>query len=191
MITLDERFRIILDWDDGIEKAFDFADKAHQGQVRKYSGYRYIVHPLSVANKVAAYASDWTYNQLVTMYKAALLHDTIEDTDATKEEIAEVFGDQIAELVDELTNRRIEGNRAFRKAADKERLTKVSKMAKAIKIADLIDNSKSIVNEDKNFAKVFVPEKEALLKVIGDGDKALAEMAWKQLREAKTELGLD
>jgi len=178
------------DQDDYMVSVIDFATKAHEGQVRKYNGEPYITHPISVTKTLIENASEFSFEEVYTMMVASILHDTVEDTDVTLKDIEENFGSEVAVLVDELTNRRIEGNRAFRKAADRDRLAKVSKAAKAIKIADLIDNSKSIVEEDQNFAKVFVPEKEALLEVIGDGDAALAAIAHKQIVDAKKKLGL-
>jgi len=178
------------DQDDYMVSVIDFATKAHEGQVRKYNGEPYITHPISVTKTLIENASEFSFEEVYTMMVASILHDTVEDTDVTLKDIEENFGSEVAVLVDELTNRRIEGNRAFRKAADRDSLAKVSKAAKAIKIADLIDNSKSIVEKDQNFAKVFVPEKEALLEVIGDGDAALAAIAHKQIVDAKKKLGL-
>jgi len=178
------------DQDDYMVSVIDFATKAHEGQVRKYNGEPYITHPISLTKTLIENASEFSFEEVYTMMVASILHDTVEDTDVTLKDIEENFGSEVAVLVDELTNRRIEGNRAFRKAADRDCLAKVSKAAKAIKIADLIDNNKSIVEEDQNFAKVFVPEKEALLEVIGDGDAALAAIAHKQIVDAKKKLGL-
>jgi len=178
------------DQDDYMVSVIDFATKAHEGQVRKYNGEPYITHPISLTKTLIEHASEFSFEEVYTMMVASILHDTVEDTDVTLKDIEENFGSEVAVLVDELTNRRIEGNRAFRKAADRDCLAKVSKAAKAIKIADLIDNNKSIVEEDQNFAKVFVPEKEALLEVIGDGDAALAAIAHKQIVDAKKKLGL-
>ena len=76
--------------------AFTFADAEHHGQLRK-SGEPYIIHPLAVADIVADLGLD------VDSVIAALLHDCIEDTDATHEEIAKKFGAPVAELVEGVT----------------------------------------------------------------------------------------
>jgi GTP diphosphokinase / guanosine-3',5'-bis(diphosphate) 3'-diphosphatase len=81
---------------DLIKKAYVYSAKVHQGQIRK-SGEPYLVHPLEVAGILAELKLDEP--SVVT----GLLHDTIEDTLATKEEIAELFGGDIAELVDGVT----------------------------------------------------------------------------------------
>jgi guanosine-3',5'-bis(diphosphate) 3'-pyrophosphohydrolase len=81
---------------DLIKKAYVYSAKVHQGQIRK-SGEPYLIHPLEVAGLLAELKLDEA--SVVT----GLLHDTIEDTLATKEEIAELFGPEIAELVDGVT----------------------------------------------------------------------------------------
>ena len=76
--------------------AFTFADSAHKGQLRK-SGEPYIIHPLAVAEIVADLELD------VDSVIAALLHDCIEDTQATHQDIAKRFGEPVAALVEGVT----------------------------------------------------------------------------------------
>src|SRR2546428_804486 len=78
-----------------IEEAYQFSDAAHQGQFR-LSGLPYISHPVAVAEIVA----DWQLDAQAVM--AALLHDVMEDTEVSKQQIAERFGKPVAELVDGL-----------------------------------------------------------------------------------------
>lgn len=79
-----------------IRKAYEYAEKKHFGQ-KRISGDDYILHPLNVALILTEISAD------APCMAAALLHDTIEDSDATKEEIKELFGDEIALLVDGVT----------------------------------------------------------------------------------------
>lgn len=79
-----------------IQEAYEFADQAHHGQVRK-SGEPYILHPLAVADIVVGMQMD------VISIIAALLHDVVEDTTVSLEEIRDKFGDTCAMLVDGLT----------------------------------------------------------------------------------------
>lgn len=79
-----------------IRKAYHYAEKLHQGQKRQ-SGEPYITHPLNVAYILAEMHAD------TDTICAALLHDTIEDTDITKEELAREFGPDVANLVDGVT----------------------------------------------------------------------------------------
>src|SRR5437660_2334867 len=81
---------------DMIRRAYDFSAKAHEGQVRK-SGEPYLQHPLAVAEIMAALRLD------VPAIVAGLLHDTVEDTICTQEQIEEEFGKDIARLVNGVT----------------------------------------------------------------------------------------
>ena len=80
-----------------ITKAFNFARQAHKG-VRRHSGEPYIMHPLAVAHIVCKEIGLGS-----TSICAALLHDVVEDTDYTIEDIRNLFGDKIAEIVNGLT----------------------------------------------------------------------------------------
>lgn len=80
-----------------ISKAFNFARKAHEG-VRRLSGEPYIMHPLAVAQIVCGEIGLGS-----TSICAALLHDVVEDTEYTVEDLKNVFGDKIAQIVDGLT----------------------------------------------------------------------------------------
>lgn len=93
--TLTEHLKSYLDDEkiQMVERAYDCAKEAHEGQFRR-SGEPYIIHPLAVAKILAGLHMD--YQTLM----AALLHDVIEDTEVTKEELAADFGDAVAELVD-------------------------------------------------------------------------------------------
>jgi hypothetical protein len=74
-----------------------------------------------------------------------------------------------------------DGNRAKRKNMDREHIAKASLQAKTIKLADLIDNTRSIVEHDPKFAKVYLTEKALLLEVLREGDSFLWSMAHKIL----------
>ena len=76
-----------------IRRAFEFAAERHSGQVRK-SGEPYVIHPLGVA-KICA-----QLRQQPAVIAAALLHDVVEDTETTIEELGVEFGDDVAVLVD-------------------------------------------------------------------------------------------
>ena len=81
---------------DKITRAYDLANSAHETQKRK-SGTPYITHPLAVANIVADMQMD------TDSICAALLHDVVEDTKYTSEDIKNMFGEQVALLVDGVT----------------------------------------------------------------------------------------
>jgi (p)ppGpp synthase/HD superfamily hydrolase len=119
---------------------------------------------------------------------AALLHDTVEDTGITAEEIRAAFGNRVAQLVLEVTDPVVEGNRAFRKQAAQEHLARSSAEGATIKLADLIDNTSSIVKYDKGFARKYLTEKERLLEVLRHGSTALWQRASEVLVAAQREL---
>jgi GTP diphosphokinase / guanosine-3',5'-bis(diphosphate) 3'-diphosphatase len=81
---------------DLVERAYRFSADSHHGQQRA-SGEPYLSHPLEVANLLVGFKMD------VTTVTAGLLHDVLEDTDATKDDLAREFGVEIAELVDGVT----------------------------------------------------------------------------------------
>jgi (p)ppGpp synthase/HD superfamily hydrolase len=162
---------------DIIEKARVFATAAHAavGQVRKYTGEPYIVHPFEVAMTVKQIGGT------PEMVAAAFLHDTVEDTGVTMETIEREFGPEVAEIVFFLTDvsRPEHGNRAARKAIDRAHIAKADARAQTIKLADLISNCSSIVKYDPEFAKVYLEEKRLLLEVLTKGDKILLDRARK------------
>src|SRR2546428_9249970 len=82
---------------DVVKKAYVYSAKVHQGQIRK-SGEPYLVHPLEVAGLLADLKLD------EASIVAGLLHDTIEDTLAKPEEIRELFGQEVLDLVQGVTN---------------------------------------------------------------------------------------
>ena len=164
---------------DIVKKALKFATKAHEGQTRKYTGEPYVNHPIAVARLVKKVSDD------KRMEAAALLHDVVEDTDVTIEEIIEEFGVFIGSLVADLTDvsKPEDGNRGIRKDIDFNHTEKASASAKTIKLADLIDNTSSIVEADEGFARIYMTEKRRLLTVLEEGNIALLSMAEHMVEE--------
>ena len=132
-----------------LQRAYDVADAKHAGQKRK-SGDPYITHPLAVATILAELGMD------TTTLVAALLHDTVEDTDYSLERLRADFGDEVAHLVDGVTKLdKVElGN-----AAEAETIRKmVVAMARdprvlVIKLADRLHNMRTM--------RFLSPEKQA------------------------------
>jgi (p)ppGpp synthase/HD superfamily hydrolase len=151
-----------------IDAAKAFAKYAHRHQVRKYTGESYFNHCEEVANIVLPFGT----NEMVA---AAYLHDTVEDCEVPIELIGSLFGDEVQSLVSDLTDvsTLTDGNRRTRKDIDLAHTAKASQDAKTIKLADLISNTKSIVQYDPDFARVYLREKERLLEVLQDGHNLL------------------
>ena len=126
-----------------ITKAFNFANQAHKG-IKRHSGEPYIMHPIAVASIVC--------NEIglgSTSICAALLHDVVEDTDYTVEDIENIFGPKIAQIVDGLTkiSGGIFGDRASAQAENfKKLLLTMSSDIRVIliKIADRLHNMRTL-----------------------------------------------
>ena len=127
------------------EKAVSFALKAHEGQVRKDGGV-YILHPLEDAAIVGTMTTD------LELLAAAVLHDTVEDTDVTAEDILENFGERVAELVAHET----ENKRPEQKASDTWKIRKVESLevlknspleSKMLWIGDKLSNMRSLARD--------------------------------------------
>jgi GTP diphosphokinase / guanosine-3',5'-bis(diphosphate) 3'-diphosphatase len=140
---------------DLIKKAYVFSAQAHQGQVRK-SGEPYLVHPLEVSGLLA----DMRLDEYAIC--AGILHDTVEDTQATKEDIEALFGKQVADIVDGVTKlSTIPYTTSFEKSAENFRRMLVA-MAQDIrvilvKLADRLHNMRTL-----EFMK---PEKQELIAI--------------------------
>lgn len=171
-----------------VQYAAAYADAAHRlvGQRRKYTDEPYINHPAQVVALLRQVP------HTVEMLAAAWLHDTVEDTQVTLQDIELRFGAKVAALVEQLTDVSCpgSGNRAARKAIDLAHIALASPEAKTIKLADLIDNTATIVEHDPNFAKVYLEEKARLLEVLVEGDQTLLARARAQLHKAKEKLNL-
>lgn len=167
-----------------IEQVKEFAGRAHGEQRRKFADEPYIAHPIRVMEICATYTKD------VCILAAALLHDVLEDTPVTKEQINDFLltimeknkTDRTLHLVDELTDRYVKANypswnRRKRKAMETERLVITSSDAQTIKYADIIDNSSEIVNQTDDFAGVFLRECKALLQKMDKGNPQLYQRA--------------
>ena len=122
-------------------KAASFAAKKHISQKRKGNDAApYINHPLEVANLLANVGQIEDYDVLI----AAVLHDTIEDTDTSKEEITELFGKEVCEMVLEVTDDK-SLPKAERKEKQVEHAPNLSKGAKLIKLGDKISNIRDVM----------------------------------------------
>ena len=163
-----------------VKRAELFARAAHGavGQLRKYTGEPYVTHPIRVMELVRTVLPDEP-----DALAAALLHDVIEDTEITQNEIYAEFGPDVTEMVVALSDLHIDGiqSRKARKALDRDRLSKASASVQTIKVADMIDNTESIVAHDPKFAKLYLEEKRLLLDVLTKADTGLVHIARNQI----------
>lgn len=121
-----------------VDRAIEFATKAHEGQFRKGTKRPYIVHPIEVGDIVATMTSD------EEVISAAVLHDTIEDCDGITEELlAEIFGNRVASLVAQESE---DKSRTWmeRKEATIKRLKTADFEVQMIGLADKLSNMRDI-----------------------------------------------
>lgn len=159
-----------------IDHAIEFATKKHEGQIRKYTGEPYITHPITVAYIVSLYTDD------ANMIIAAIMHDTQEDCDVTNDEIKQLFGDDVAYLVDGLTHVDDGSNRASRKEKTNAKLASFDDRVKTIKIIDNLHNLGSVLKYDPKFAITYVKEARVMSEHLVGGDVNLH----KKLRQVLT-----
>jgi (p)ppGpp synthase/HD superfamily hydrolase len=161
-----------------LKKALLFATRAHAGQLRKYgNNIPYIMHPISVALRASEYGLPLETQQ------AAILHDVLEDTPTTVEDLSrEGFSPYVIALVVQLTNpshNEVNKNklRAERKAIDRAHLADVSKYAKALKMIDRMDNLEDLAETDQathKFKKLYLDESKLLFPLICDANQDIA-----------------
>lgn len=178
-----------------LKKITSFADAAHGDQKRKYADERYIQHPIRVMKTCQHYGYP------LPVLAAAILHDVLEDTDVTQQQIKEFLFSIMNEtdtnhtisLVTELTDVYTKDkyprlNRQQRKAKEADRLEKISADAQTIKYGDIIDNASGIVEHGADFAPVFLKEGAELLKRMQKGNKELRQKAMEVIANEMAQL---
>jgi guanosine-3',5'-bis(diphosphate) 3'-pyrophosphohydrolase len=174
-----------------ILRAADFAADRHREQTRKGESQRpYIGHCIEVASLLANVGRVVDDHVLV----AALLHDTVEDTDTTRDEIANVFSLQIADLVMEVTE-----DKSLAKKERKEKQIQhapgLSDSAKLVKLADKIANVREIATDPpkkwkKKRRRQYFDWAESVVDAMGDGLNAELEALFSEtLNKGRLSLG--
>lgn len=155
----------------------------HQDQVRKYTNEKYIIHPLEVMKFLELFTKD------EAVLAAALLHDVVEDTDATIEDVRAIFGDDIAALVFGMSEPEVPAgtNRGGRKEIYRRHLEKQCWRTKMIKFGDIYSNTKDIAMHDPDFAVVYLAEIQRTITSIDDNriPVLLRHMVKEQVKLAK------
>lgn len=169
-------------------RALLFALRAHEGQKRKYTGEAFIAHPIVVADAVSRVTAD------PEILAAAYLHDVVEKTDTTIEQVQEVFGARVAALVTELTNVYTEQNypempEPERKKAERARLRTISAEAKMVKLADVTANILDISQQNGPDAADLISAKEGIMLAVEDGEPRLRAAAHEALAGARRTVG--
>ena len=129
-----------------LDRAIIFAVRAHAGTERRGKGFPYIVHPMEAMEIVATMTPDQE------LLAAAALHDTVEDTDVTVDQLRAEFGDRIADLVAAESDAFVEGvsdedSWHARKQAAIDRLAKAPHDAKMVALGDKLSNMRAIARD--------------------------------------------
>ena len=163
-----------------LDRAIVFAVRAHAGTERRGKGFPYIVHPMEAVEIVATMTSDQE------LLAAAVLHDTVEDTDTTVEQIRTEFGDRIASLVASESDIVVEGcseedSWHARKQAAIDRLARASHDAKIVALGDKLSNMRAI-------ARDYAQQGDALWNLFHVKDRKEHEWHYRGLADSLREL---
>lgn len=163
-----------------LDRAILFAVRAHAGTERRGKGFPYIVHPMEAMEIVATMTADQE------LLAAAALHDTVEDTDVTVEQLRAEFGDRIAELVAAESDAFVEGvseedSWHARKQAAIDRLARAPHDAKMVALGDKLSNMRAI-------ARDYAVQGDALWNIFHAKDPKDHEWHYRGLAESLREL---
>ena len=163
-----------------LDRAIVFAVRAHAGTERRGKGFPYIVHPMEAMEIVATMTRDQE------LLAAAALHDTVEDTDVTIEQIRIEFGDRIASLVASesdtvLDGLSVEESWHARKQAAIDRLAHASRDGKIVALGDKLSNMRAI-------ARDYAQQGDALWDLFHAKDPKDHEWHYRGLADALSEL---
>jgi len=163
-----------------LDRAIIFAVKAHAGTERRGKGFPYIVHPMEAVEIVSTITSDQE------LLAAAALHDTVEDTAVTVEQLRAEFGDRVASLVADESDTFTEGvseqdSWHSRKQAAIDRLSKASHDAKIVALGDKLSNMRAI-------ARDYSVKGDSLWNIFHVKDRASHEWHYRGLLESLREL---
>lgn len=163
-----------------LDRAIVFAVRAHAGTERRGKGFPYIVHPMEAVEIVATMTTDQE------LLAAAALHDTVEDTDVTVEQIRAEFGDRIALLVASETDKLEQGvseedSWHSRKQNAIDRLSRASHDAKIVALGDKLSNMRAI-------ARDYSVQGDALWNIFHTKDPKEHEWHYRGLADALREL---
>ncbi|MCQ2183111.1 MAG: TIGR02172 family protein [Bacteroidales bacterium] len=164
-----------------LDKAIEFAVKAHANSERRGKGFPYIIHPLEAMEIVSTMTSDQE------LLAAAALHDTVEDTEVTIEDIRREFGDRVASLVavesdKEVGEKSLEESWKERKQAAIDRLANASYEAKVVAMGDKLSNMRAIWRD-------YEVQGDDLWNIFHVKDKSEHEWHYRGLAHSMYELG--
>lgn len=159
---------------DLLDRAIVFAVRAHAGTERRGKGFPYIVHPLEALSIVATMTADQE------LLAAAVLHDTVEDTDVTVDDLRAAFGERVASLVADESDEQ-DGGWLERKKSAVERLARASRDAKMVALGDKLSNMRAI-------ARDYAEQGESFWNLFHERDPRAHGWRYRTLADALREL---
>jgi (p)ppGpp synthase/HD superfamily hydrolase len=143
-----------------LEKIKQYAKEKHHNQFRKFGNIPYVNHPIKVAEMVKKHTDD------KEVIAAAYLHDVLEDTPTTYDEILGIFGKKIADLVQELTNDEYMKKKMGKRKYLTLKINNLSEEARLIKFFDRLDNVRDLNKSNKSFASYYANNTNYILRNI-------------------------
>jgi GTP pyrophosphokinase len=174
-----------------LKEVLRFATEKHKGQKRD-DGQDYIVHPIRVAKLVDKYKGQYSSNREILL-AAALLHDTLEDTDTSYKELRDKFGEYVASLVLELTTAKYACKFIGKAQYLAEKMQIMTNYALTIKLADRLDNLCDLDNTSQDKKQRTIDDTYYILSYIEkhrtytDSQTQLANLIKEQLKKLTTE----
>lgn len=174
------------------EKALRYASEKHNGQVRKGTKpIPYINHPINVSHMISEYMKN---DDEVEIYKiAAVLHDTLEDSDATYEEEAKLFGKEVADIVLSVTSDKVKQKELGKSIYLSKKMLDMNDKSLILKLCDRLDNVSGLDVVSEEFNEKYIKEtsyiinylllnrdlNDTQLEIINDIMKKIKEVSYK------------
>lgn len=161
-----------------INKAKEFATSKHEGQFRKFGKVAYITHPANVAEIVDKFGGS------PEMVAAAWLHDVVEESNVSLDEIKKLFGENVASLVKELTNPTdLDKSKKGQYLLDK--MNTMSSDALTIKLADRLSNVSDFATAKPSFVQKYAPETKFIIDGLEEHERPLTPQQTKLIGEIR------
>ena len=145
-----------------LKLALDFATKMHDGQLRK-DGTPYIMHPVRVARNVKNFKDS---KRIEMLMMCAYLHDTVEDTDVSIFDIEKNFGEEVAQIVNEVTNDNKKKNEMGKEKYLSKKMEYMSSWALVVKLCDRLDNVSDLTTAGEIFRLKYMNETLGIITYI-------------------------
>lgn len=144
-------------------KAMEYASSRHKTQKRRFTHELYVEHCKRVAEIVRSYKKSHEIDKLVS---SALLHDTIEDTNTTEEDLEKMFGGLVSSLVVELTSDKAKIRKEGKQEYLSDKMIHMSSWALVIKLADRLDNVNDLDKTSEEFRNRYSKETVYILNML-------------------------